>query len=404
MVQYDQKILNALLDSYENSLLFKGENKVNRSISFSINKKNLPAYFDESSPAYEGIHAVVERLTEAGYVEPVWKKGKEGHILSKITLNTEHLEQIYAYMKRTPKAEMLEDIHALLESSRKCYQTPICQTFLNWLLERLEKHQSVKEYINIGNTEEVGQLLKGIHGVEQNEISCYIREISIVTFGDSKRFEQLSGKIIKVFRTFGAEFSDKEEADIYAEYGIYHTPNYVYLKGNVSLRIKDAVFPVSVLKQGMGISGEDIGDICLENFSAIKRVITIENLTTFFRWQEADALIVYLGGYHNRLRRILLKSIYEVLPEAKYLHFGDIDAGGFEIFKDLKDKTGIPFEMYLMDLDTLKQYEKYGKALTKNDCARLEKLKQQPELTEVVSYMLERDVKLEQECVLPCQV
>lgn len=402
MVQYDKKILNALLDSYENSLLFKGENKVKRSIIFNVNKKNLPAYFDESSAEYENIHAVVEKLAEKNYIKPVWKKGKEGHILEKILLTTEHIGDVYAYVKRTPKADMVTEILSVLQEEKKKYQTPICQAFLDWLLCRLENHQTVKEYVDIKNVMETKQLIKGIYSVEENKNSCYIREFSIAVFGDSKCFEQMSGKIAKVFRTFGSGFKDKEESEIYAEYGIYHTPNYVYLKGNIRIRLQDAVFPVAVLKQGIGISGEDIGDIRLEDFSAIKRVITIENLTTFFRWQESDALIVYLGGYHNRLRRSLLKSIYEMLPEAKYLHFGDIDAGGFEIFKDLKEKTGIPFEMYRMDLDTLKRYEKYGKALTKNDRLRLEKLKEKAEFAEVmelVDYMLERDVKLEQECV-----
>ncbi|OLR59402.1 hypothetical protein BHF70_07075 [Anaerostipes sp. 494a] len=31
---------------------------------------------------------------------------------------------------------------------------------------------------------------------------------------------------------------------------------------------------------------------------------------------------------------------------AEYLHFGDIDAGGYEIYENLCRKTGIPFGMY----------------------------------------------------------
>lgn len=44
-------------------------------------------------------------------------------------------------------------------------------------------------------------------------------------------------------------------------------------------------------------------------------------------------MILYLGGYHNTVRRRLLKSIYDIFPEAEYRHFGDIDAGGFEIYR-----------------------------------------------------------------------
>lgn len=58
----------------------------------------------------------------------------------------------------------------------------------------------------------------------------------------------------------------------------------------------------------------------------------LEHLTTFFRFTRENSLIVYLGGYHNQARRKLLLKIYDAYPDAKYYHFGDIDAGGFQIF------------------------------------------------------------------------
>lgn len=128
-------------------------------------------------------------------------------------------------------------------------------------------------------------------------------------------------------------------------------------------------------------------------------MITIENLTTFFRWQEPESLIIYLGGYHNSVRRTLLKKLYQELPNISYYHFGDIDAGGFGILKDLRKKTGIPFKTFCMDVETLKHYEKYGKVLTESDRIRLKELEKEEELQEVVSYMLLHDVKLEQECI-----
>ena len=84
---------------------------------------------------------------------------------------------------------------------------------------------------------------------------------------------------------------------------------------------------------------------------------------------------------------------------AEYCHFGDIDAGGFEIYRDLCNKTGIPFRMYRMDLKTLKAYENYGRPLTENDRKRLQGMCGWEEVREVALYMLEHDVKLEQECV-----
>lgn len=154
-----------------------------------------------------------------------------------------------------------------------------------------------------------------------------------------------------------------------------------------------------MLKQGIGISGEDILQLRFTNLDRIKKVITIENLTSFFRYYEKECLIIYLGGYHNSVRRNLLKMVYEGIPEAEYLHFGDIDAGGFSILLDLRKKTGIPFAAYHMDLDTLKKYRQYGKKLSESDRNRLEKLSNQGEFRETIKYMLEENAKLEQECI-----
>ncbi len=405
MVQYDKKILDSLLDSYENSRLFTGENKVNINIDFPFQKSRLPAYFDESTCEYENIHSAMRELERKGYIHIVWKKGKENHIISKVVLNLEQLEQVYKYAKRIPKADLVSSNKELLTKFLNRYDTPVCQRFMVYLLDRLQTHQSVKEYIDLENLERTRLLLKGIYEIESNCRPCYIREFSIEVFHDSKTLESISGRLGKIFQNFGEDFCEKDVAAILAEYGIYHTPNYVYLKGCISFSVYDTLYEIGKLKQGMGISGEDLSAICFHEISRIKKVITIENLTTFFRWQEPESLIIYLGGYHNSIRRALLKAVYAALPDAGYYHFGDIDAGGFEIYNDLCAKTGIPFARYRMNLDTLKTYEKYGKALTENDRIRLQRMLEHfgdmdEDFGFLVRYMLEHNVKLEQECIL----
>ncbi len=408
MVQYDKKILNSLLDSYESSLLFTGENKVNINIDFPFNRRKFPAYFDESSYEYESIHSAMRELEEKGYLRIVWKKGKENHIISKVVLNTVQLESVYQYVKRIPKRDLISSNIALLEKCRSLYDTPICRKFTEYLLERLRGHQTVREYIDLENCKKTELLLKGIFEIERNRKQCYIREFSISVFHDSKTLEHIDSRLGKIFRNFGEDFDEKDIAQILAEYGIYHTPNYVYLKGQVSFAMDRTTYDIGSLKQGIGISGEDLSEIRFCDISAVKKVITIENLTTFFRWVEPESLIIYLGGYHNSVRRALLKAVYEALPEAEYYHFGDIDAGGFEIYRDLCAKTGIPFIMYRMDLDTLVSHQRYGKELTENDRERLRKILEQntgeaEDFCELLRYMLENNVKLEQECIMDAE-
>ena len=399
MVQYDKMILNRLLDTYEASLLSTGENRRNIHIEFRFTKKALPAYFDESSSEYERIHFFMESLEEKQLIRICWQGGRKGHIIARVQLQTENLETAYAFVRRVPKQDLAADHRQLLKECLAKEPTPVCRAFAAHVLERLAEHKSVKEFVRLEDIASTRRLLAVIEAIEKNEEPLYLREFSIRHFQDSKAFEKMEGRIAHIFRRFQAGCEEAAVEEILAEYGIYHTPDYVYLKGNATLLVGAEKMDLSVLKQGLGISGEDIGRIRFEGTAAVKQVITIENLTTFFRWQEEDSLLVYLGGYHNSVRRALLMELHASCPQAAYRHFGDIDAGGFEIYRDLREKTGIPFRMYRMDLETLQAYEQYGRPLTENDRKRLQKMCGREELREVIDYMLAHDVKLEQECI-----
>lgn len=400
MAQYNKMVINKLLDSYESSLISTGENVRNIHIEFRFTKKSFPQYFDESSMEYENIHILMKELEHKDFIKIIWKGNKIGHIIEKVQLNIENIQKVYVYVKRVPKRD-LENVHIIeLSNYLEFVETPVCRAFVEYLILRIQKHQSVKEFIQLEKYEETKRLLDTIQLIEKNSKSLYLREFSIRALNDSKIFEQIEGKIATVFRRFKTEYEHMELSEILAEYNIYRTPNYVYLKGNVTISIGDETLDLSAMKQGIGISGEDIDRVKLISTEKIQKVITIENLTTFFRWSEPNSLIVYLGGYHNRVRRVLLKEIYFNIPKVSYYHFGDIDAGGFEIYRDLCEKTSIPFIMYQMDLKTLKQYEQFGKSLTSNDRKRLENMKPIDGLCEMIDYMLEHDVKLEQECIM----
>lgn len=94
MKRYDEKVLNGLIDRYERSSLMRGTNKVNVSISFPINKRTLPEYFDETSNTYVDIHTQLEALEQQGLIVLVWKGGHQGHILEKCLLQPAKLSDI----------------------------------------------------------------------------------------------------------------------------------------------------------------------------------------------------------------------------------------------------------------------------------------------------------------------
>lgn len=149
-------------------------------------------------------------------------------------------------------------------------------------------------------------------------------------------------------------------------------------------------------REGLTLSSADVEIVEVKELFD-STILTIENLTSFYQYEKEDTLVIYLGGYHNTIRREFLKRIHQGYPEKRYFHFGDIDAGGFQILNHLRSMTGIPFEPYLMDKETLEQYEHLCRPLTENDRKRLIVPREQPEFHEVIDYMLEHNIKLEQE-------
>lgn len=405
-MRYEERILQTLLDSYERSRLSRGENEVAVHIAFPITPKTMPIYFDENSLAYEEIHGTAGHLEEMGYTCSVWKGGKKNHILQKIVLCDEKVDEIYRHLGRVPEKQMQQAQLAVLQELKTECSTPVARNFICWLMKRLEQGKTVKEYLNLDDTEGSRRLIRAIHKIETNQKEIYIREFSVQCFGDSKELEKKSGLIGKIFRRFSDDMEDMDNDVILAEYGIYRTPNYVYVKGSGRLRIgTPEAYDIDLrsLRQGIGLSGEDLDGLEWKVDVSVKRIITIENLTTFFRWEEPDSVLIYLGGYHNAVRRKFLQKLYQVFPEAEYFHFGDIDVGGFEIYEDLCRRTGIPFTTYKIGISELEQYEQYTRELTENDRKRMDSLlnnEAYENVWPILRYMKEHGKKLEQESIL----
>lgn len=405
-MRYEERILQTLLDSYERSRLSRGENEVAVHIAFPITPKTMPIYFDENSLAYEEIHGTAGHLEEMGYTCSVWKGGKKNHILQKIVLCDEKVDEIYRHLGRVPEKQMQQAQLAVLQELKTECSTPVARNFICWLMKRLEQGKTVKEYLNLDDTEGSRRLIRAIHRIETNQKEIYIREFSVQCFGTVRNWKRNPGLIGKIFRRFSDDMEDMDNDVILAEYGIYRTPNYVYVKGSGRLRIgTPEAYDIDLrsLRQGIGLSGEDLDGLEWKVDVSVKRIITIENLTTFFRWEEPDSVLIYLGGYHNAVRRKFLQKLYQVFPEAEYFHFGDIDVGGFEIYEDLCRRTGIPFTTYKMGISELEQYEQYTRELTENDRKRMDSLlnnEAYENVWPILRYMKEHGKKLEQESIL----
>lgn len=406
MKNYRKLVLNTLLESYEKSLVFAEKNQRNQNIYFRIMKKTLPEYFDDASAIYDEIHLELKAMESAGLIRIHWRNNKEGHIADKVSLVLDHLAEAYSAAGRKPLRTELESFLDYLgrceasgeaeprnqDGEQECrdpgfreqerreheFREQACREVRNftiWLRARIEQGLSVKAYANISDLQDFDELIRGIRAVTENLEECFVRELSMKLYGDSKKLERLRRRIESVIVEFSSEkerFDNTE--DVFAEFGVFKNPSLVMVKGNLSLLTTRDRIPLESLTDGIGIASRDLENIDFDKAASVDQIITIENLTAFYRVYEKNALVIYLGGFHNQARRNLILKAQMAYPGAKLLHWGDIDVGGFKIYLDLCAKTGLPFEPMHMGADVLEKYRRYTKQLTRNDESELDKL------------------------------
>jgi hypothetical protein len=317
------------------------------------------------------------------------KKMKNG-VVQSVTLNLEAINKAYEYVGRIPKSDIVVDLKKTLLLYEDC--NVILSAYCSRQLERLAENKSVEFFDDDFDMYE--SILKVVSKITEVKSETFERDFSIQVLGDSKAFEKIRSKVVSLLYEYG-DFPDRET--LLADLNIVKNPGHVYFKGKGKLTVCGQKIDFSQMSGDMAISSEMLKNV--DDVTVLGDVvITIENLTTFNAFNCENSFAIYLGGYHNTSRRNFIKKVYEQNPDKQYLHFGDIDAGGFYILQHLRNKTGIAFVPYCMDVKTLKANLQYTKKLTENDKKRLSALAE-TEFGETVEFMLEYNCKLEQEAM-----
>ena len=102
---------------------------------------------------------------------------------------------------------------------------------------------------------------------------------------------------------------------------------------------------------------------------------------------------------HNSVKQKFLEKIYQQNSNKEYYHFGDLDPDGFFILENLQKKTYIDFKPYKMGIEELKKYSDFSKTLEENDITKANSLIEEGKFVEIMNYMLENNIKLEQEII-----
>lgn len=390
------KTIHSLLDKYEKSKTFLGENQVNQKFSRRITEL-FPEYQDDAEyDFFCDVNEALNELQKAGLISVHYQRAG---IIKSVELNLLQLKQCYELVNRESRKVEHDWILEAMSQFREC---AVLNNYFDAQRVKISKNQKV-EYFD-GDKQDFLDLLTLVERICTNEEEQFVRDFSVRYFSDSKRVEALANKAQALMYQYG-EYQDRES--VLEECGIVKTPTYVCLKGNGRITLGDQIIDLSKLNGDMALSTASLKE--LDKIEILGDcVVTVENLTSFHDYNGVEDFVIYLGGFHNTTKRKFLVNLYEQNRDKEYMHFGDIDAGGFYIYEHLKLKTGIPFKTLYMNVETLKKYRSQTKTLTQVDRRRIESLlkkldvkykggKTDMDYREVLRYMLDNNCKLEQE-------
>lgn len=398
MDDFSNGVLCALIKIYHGSVLSKGGSAKKLKIKIDTNSKALSTYRGRDAFKYTGDNdAKLLVLQNKGYI--FVNRDRDG-LLESVELNLSKVDEIISACGLSNRNEQLSKINSVFyESEHLGFVCDFVQSEREYIATKYEWHKSY-----YCDEKELGSILKVLNAMVCQTEEIMERDFSVKVLGDSKAFSSIRKKIVSIVKKFDSElvFDDKDSDEkILSNYNIVKNSTYALIKGNLNFKLNEQI--INLDRLGFEYS---LSDAMIKNLeflpSEFKRLITVENLTSFYKINEKDSVVIYLAGFHNHTKQLLIKKLYSAFEIEECYHFGDIDAGGFSIFNNLVQATDIRFIPYKMGIAELESCKQSVKPLTANDRTRLERMRSDADFSvfaEVIDYMLLNDVKLEQEAL-----
>lgn len=406
-------LLNKLLDKYEKSSLYKGTPRNNRRVWLHFNRRSLPRYFDDTTARYkESINEAALLLEERRLIEIVWEQFEEGNLIEKIALNHDRLAEAYGFLGRRPRAAK-ENRVAGLARHYAADAAPWVAAFLHYIAGRVESGESVAGYLDINDPARAEALFKVLREAGLLEGEVPRRIFSQRVLGSTKAFNAVAGTVARVaaeFHSGSGGSGAAETRELLAELGIVDNPQHIFISGGLRFAVNGKEINTADFYPDLGISTEMIRRMEVKAIPA-DYIITIENLTAFYSFVKSrrdNYLAVYLGGYHNTLRRNFLRKLKEFADntgrKVRFQHWGDIDYGGFSIFVHLRDNCLPELQPLYMDEQALNDYREFCLPVNERYAQKLRRLLEDERYKlfhPVINHMLRHGIRLEQECINP---
>lgn len=398
----EKGILDSLLDKYEKSRLASGEPRVRRRVS--LKTAALPAYHAREIEYRKAFHLAADHLERQGLLQIEWVPGEQGNLIKALHLDLARLPEAYRSAGRTPQSDVLADLARELSALNP--KTIWLQAFVRDCLGEIDARRYPAQLPR--DERKLGWLMDSFRGIEDKEADELLERIFSKRYlGHSKLFEQqVRTRLLGILRRYASLPELDEEDLLLLEAGLVRAAGEVLIRGPLQLRLPGGIADLAPFSFGVGLGAETLSTLEISGCSAC-RVVSVENKATFRELIRAGldekVLLICLGGFAGSSKRRLLTKLQEYLgDQVRYGHWGDLDYGGLQIFRHLRQTCLTQLEPLLMDAATYEAYVEIGEPFAPAYGQRLQGLHGEANLAEfreVLEAMLRRGKTLEQEAV-----
>lgn len=183
-------------------------------------------------------------------------------------------------------------------------------------------------------------LLEALAGVLNWKEESLVRYASTVICRDSKALEQLRPRLLAMMR----ELTGREDASL-EDHGISDKPRSVTIHGPLVLELAAGRIDFGVLEGPVSVSAVDLAAASSVE-SRARLCLTVENESVFLELaKRRTGLLLVQTSFPGAATRLLFGRLPEDLECG---HFGDSDPAGFDVLRDLREKTGRAFRPVAM--------------------------------------------------------
>lgn len=251
---YKQIILDGLLKKYNNR--YAKNITTNRRII--LKPKEVYKDYDRNNADIlekQGINEAVTVLTDMGFVTADYLKFSDD--IEKIYFSEEKLNAVYEYLKEeygvVPQSIISKQVHEIV--NKYICTEKIVQHYCESILAQVEDPRCVLV------PEKIEANLKMFSFLEKNKENLYVREVSMLVYGDSKWFENNNYEEICTFlRTATGRTKEEGERNDNILSFFYVTPaeQEIFIKGNWIIELEQYALDISKLQGGIAIASSDV--------------------------------------------------------------------------------------------------------------------------------------------------